>query len=148
VTVVVAPVHKVLSLACSPERAFEVFTSEMATWWPLDTHGAFKAGAASLVFETHDGGRIIETSKDGTENIWAVVSVWDPPKRVVFSWTPDLDKSVQTEVEVRCAADGDGTRFELIHRGWERWGDQADAYRSGYDNGWTGVLASFEATVA
>lgn len=142
--VVVAPVHKVLTLACPPERAFEVFTSELATWWPLDTHGAFTADAASVVFELGEGGRIVETAKDGRENVWSTVSVWDPPKRVVFSWAPDTDKSVETEVEIRFAPDGDGTRFELIHRGWEKWAEQAEAYRTGYDTGWTGVLARFE----
>ncbi len=141
---VVAPVHKTLHLACTPERAFAVFTDEMHTWWPLDTHGAFKADAASLAFEPKEGGRIVETSKDGTENAWAIVSVWDPPRRAVFSWTPNMDKSVATEVEVRFASDGDGTRFELIHRGWEKWADQAQAYREGYDRGWAGVLARFE----
>ena len=146
-TVVVAPVHKVLALACSPERAFEVFTAELATWWPLATHGVFKENAATVVFEAREGGRIVETSKDGAENVWSTVAVWDPPTRVVFTWAPDVDKSVQTEVEIRFAPDGDGTRFELIHRGWERWGDQANSYRTGYDNGWTGVLASFEDAV-
>ena len=115
------------SLACTPERAFEVFTSELATWWPLETHGVFKADADSVVFETREGGRIVETSKDSTENVWATVSMWNPPKRVVFSWAPDVDKAVETEVEVRIAPDGDGTRFELIHRGWERWAEQAHA---------------------
>ena len=144
-TTVIAPICKVLSLSCTPERAFEVFTSELATWWPLETHGAFKADAASVVFEPKLGGRIVETSVDGRENVWSVVSVWEPPKRVVFSWAPDADKSVQTEVEIGFAPDGDGgTRFELIHRGWERWAEQAEALRTGYDNGWNGVLAAFE----
>jgi hypothetical protein len=147
VTTVIAPVHKVLSLACTPERAFEVFTSELATWWPLETHGVFKADSASVVFEPKQGGRIVETSTGGEQNVWATVSVWDPPTRAVFSWAPDTDKSVETEVEIRFAPDGDGTRFELIHRGWERWAEQAEAYRTGYDSGWTGVLAAFEEAV-
>jgi uncharacterized protein YndB with AHSA1/START domain len=74
-----------------------------------------------------------------------VVAVWDPPNRIVFSWSPDVDKSVQTEVEVRFAADAEGTRFELIHRGWENWGEQAEEYRNGYDGGWVGVLEKFAA---
>jgi len=146
-TNVIAPVHKTLQLACTPERAFEVFTSELATWWPLETHGVFKADADSVVFEPRAGGRIVETSKDGTENVWATVSVWDPPNRIVFSWAPDVDKAVETEVEVRIAPDGDATRFELIHRGWEKWAEQAQAFRSGYDSGWVGVLAKFEEAV-
>ena len=95
----------------------------------------FTADAESVVFETREGGRIVETSTDGTENVWATVSVWEPPNRVVFSWAPDVDKAVQTEVEVRIAPDGDGTRFELIHRGWEKWAEKGAGYRDGLRRG-------------
>ena len=88
-----------------------------------------QGGRDSVVFETREGGRIVETSKDGTENVWATVSVWDPPKRVVFSWAPDEDRGRRDRGRDPIAPDGDGTRFELIHRGWEKWAEQAEAYR-------------------
>ena len=46
------------------------------------------------------------------------------------------------ELEVRFAADGDATRVELEHRGWEQPED-----RTSYDEGWDFVLGKLvEAT--
>ena len=50
-----------------------------------------------------------------------------------------------TELEVTFTADGDGTRVDLEHRGWERLGALAEEARSGYGENWNGVLALFAA---
>jgi len=34
----VEAVRKSLVVECSPERAFEVFTREVGSWWPLHVH--------------------------------------------------------------------------------------------------------------
>ena len=44
---------------------------------------------------------------------------------------------------MRFVPEGDGTRVELEHRGWERWGDEAAETRASYDSGWDTVLAPF-----
>jgi hypothetical protein len=36
--------------------------------------------------------------------------------------------------------EGDGTRVELVHSGWEAYGDDAAASRASYDTGWDIVL--------
>ncbi len=141
---IVAPIHKRLVLSCTPERAFAVFTDEIATWWPIATHSVHGAGATPYL----DASEIYEVSADGERNVWGTVLVWEPPSRAVFTWCPDLDKSVHTEVEIRFSVDGDGTLFELIHRGWERWGEQAAAYRGGYETGWDGVLEKLSSSLA
>src|SRR5262249_60218117 len=67
-----------------------------------------------------------------------------PPSRVVFSWkAPNWDAA--TEVEVRFTAEGDGTRVDLEHRGWERAGVGAEKESSGYNQGWDTVLARYAA---
>jgi uncharacterized protein YndB with AHSA1/START domain len=144
-TTVIAPVTKTLVLECTPERAFAVFTDEIETWWPLRTHSVYQERAAHVVL---DDKRIYETSDDGTQNVWGDVLVWDPPKKIVFTWAPSLDKTVQTEVTVSFEADGDKTRFVLIHSGWERFGEEGHSYRGNYDNGWDVVLAPFVAKTA
>ncbi len=40
-------------------------------------------------------------------------------------------------------ADGDSTRVDLAHRGWERLGAMAEEARSGYGENWNGVMALF-----
>ena len=40
----ITPVRKSLRVECTPERAFEVFTAEVGTWWPTRTHSIHKEG--------------------------------------------------------------------------------------------------------
>ena len=42
-----------------------------------------------------------------------------------------------TEVEVRFSPDGDGTRVELEHRGWEQYPTGGADERGSYDTGWS-----------
>jgi hypothetical protein len=60
-----------------------------------------------------------------------------------MSWYPGHDSSQATELEVRFAADGDGTRVDLVHRGWEILAERAQEARSGYDSGWGDVLSYY-----
>jgi uncharacterized protein YndB with AHSA1/START domain len=136
---IIAPVHKTLVLSCSPEHAFAVFTDGIDDWWPIETHSVHGAGGTAHL----DEHTIYEIAKDGTRNEWGTVLAWEPPSRIVMTWAPGEDKSVLTELEVRFVADGSGTRFELIHRGWERYGEQGDDLSTRYDTGWDGVLAAF-----
>ena len=63
---------------------------------------------------------------------------------MVFSWkAPSWD--APTEVEVRFTAEGDGTRVDLEHRGWERAGAAAENQSTGYGQGWDTVLARYAA---
>jgi uncharacterized protein YndB with AHSA1/START domain len=140
---VVEPVHKTLTVKCSPERAFEVFTRELGTWWPLGTHSIGGDTITEVVFEEHVGGRIYERHADGGEGEWGRVLAWDPPTRFVMTWYPGSDATKATELEVRFAPEGEGTRVDLEHRGWEILAEQARESRSGYDSGWGDVLAEY-----
>jgi uncharacterized protein YndB with AHSA1/START domain len=145
---VIEPIHATVTVGRTPEDAFRVFTQEMGSWWPLqafsmaeDTEGGVKA--ESVVFEEHEGGRVYEVMSDGNEGTWATVLTWDPPRRLVLAWRPNLTDNSPTELDVRFTADGDGTRVDLEHRGWERLGALAEEARSGYGDNWNGVLALF-----
>ena len=46
------------------------------------------------------------------------VTACEPPRRIVFTWE-DPDWEGPTEVEVRFAPEGNVTRVEVEHRGWE-----------------------------
>jgi uncharacterized protein YndB with AHSA1/START domain len=140
----VEAIHKSLVVKCSPERAFQVFTEEIGSWWPLQRYSIGQEKITEVVFEQKVGGRIFERHSDGGEGEWGRVLEWDPPSRFVMSWYPGSDASEATELEVRFAAEGDGARVELEHRGWERFGDKAAEHRSRYDSGWPAVLAEYE----
>jgi uncharacterized protein YndB with AHSA1/START domain len=145
----IAPVVKTLTVRCSPPHAFATFTERIADWWPLRTHSMGGERAESVRVEPGIDGRIVERLADGTETVWAHMLEWDPPQRLRFSWHPGRDCSrtqidEATEVEVTFTGEGDGTRVELVHRGWERLGDRAVAARESYHTGWDPVLDLYQ----
>ena len=142
-TVTVTPVTKSVVVACDIEHAFRVFTSEVGSWWPLDSHARHPGAVREVVWEEREGGEVYEISADGEKAHWATVLAWDPPTRTVIAWHVNPDAPAATEVEVRFSAEGDGTRVDLEHRGWERLGEQAAGTRGSYDGGWDSVLARY-----
>src|SRR3954469_17750767 len=80
----------------SQERAFEVFTSRLADWWPLETHVIGAKPVVAAVIEPRTGGRWYERSADGRESDWGRVLAWEPPSRVVLSWQISADWQADT----------------------------------------------------
>lgn len=147
-TVTIAPVTKSVHVACGIEQAFRVFTAEIGTWWPLDTHAIHAGAVREVVWEEHEGGEVYEISTAGDKAHWATVLAWEPPARAVIAWHVNPDAAAATEVEVRFAAEAGGTRVELEHRGWERLGAQAAEVRGSYEGGWDIVLGELVTHVA
>jgi len=134
-------VRKSVLVAAPIERAWEVFTERITSWWPIATHSIGKDKIEDVIVEGHVGGRMYERHRGGEEENWATVRVWQPPERLVLAWEI-TDR--ETEVEVRLAPEGGGTRVDLEHRGWERAGKDADKVRHNYNEGWGYVLGRFE----
>ena len=141
------PVRVSICVNATAERAFTVFTEGMGTWWPIATHSIESAETTTAEMEPRLGGRIVERHRDGSEANWGVISVWDPPHRVVFSWNPSYEDRPETEVEVTFTEDPDGTRVVLEHRGWELLGPDGAEMRAGYAVGWGHILSSCYAAV-
>jgi uncharacterized protein YndB with AHSA1/START domain len=140
-TAEIAAIRKSVTVRRPLEEAFALFTDRIDTWWPLATHSIYEERAKTAVFEGRPGGRLYEISVDGDEGVWGTVSVWEPPRRIVYSWHPGRDEETAQEVEIEFVAEGDGTRVEMEHRGWER----APEKRAGYDTGWDFVLGRYVA---
>jgi uncharacterized protein YndB with AHSA1/START domain len=139
----IEPVRKSVVVPAAPDRAFELFTAHIGEWWPLATHSVGEQAAAGIVFGGGTGSAIIETLADGTESVWGIVTAWEPPRRVVFSWHAGTAQAEATQVEVTFTPHGPGsTVVQLIHSGWERRADGASA-RDGYDSGWEPVISRF-----
>ena len=133
-------VRKSVLVDADPETAFRVFTDQIQSWWPLGTHGVFGDDAERLGFAD---GQLVEGAKDGREAAWGKVLAWEPPTRVHLTWRPGFaEDQPDTEVEVTFSAEGEGTRVDLVHTGWDRLEDGAKS-RAGYDSGWEDVLSHY-----
>jgi uncharacterized protein YndB with AHSA1/START domain len=145
------PIQASVRVRRTPEDAFRIFTQDMGTWWPLEVHSIAqdelegRVKAESIVCEGREGGRIYEVMSDGAEASWATIMTWDPPRRVVLAWKPNLTDGPSTELEVTFHPEDDGTRVDLTHRGWERLGDRAQQARESYGEGWGPVLERYAA---
>ena len=132
-------VRKSLHVAAPVEQAWEVFTERIGDWWPLGSHSLLGERAETAHIEGRSGGRMYERAADGEEAHWGDVIAWEPPHRLVVAWHVNKERAEPTEWEVRFEPDGEGTRVELEHRGWERYEDGAEAAAS-YNEGWDVVL--------
>jgi len=140
------PIQQSVSVSKPPPVAFRVFTEQIGRWWPLPRFSVSQARAVGCVIQPHEGGEVYELRDDGVRIPWGRVIAWDPPSRLVLSWFPDRDPAVAQEVEVRFLPEGSGTRVELVHRGWERLGPDAQTVRDRYAGGWPAVLEAHFAT--
>jgi uncharacterized protein YndB with AHSA1/START domain len=144
-------VAKSVTVNAPIEKAFDVFTRGIATWWPSEHH-ILQAELAEMVFEPRVGGHIVDRGVDGSECRWARVLAYDPPRRVVFSWDINLQWQIETnpdktsEIEVRFTPEGPGrTRVDLTHRNLARHGDGWEGMRDAVDSGggWQRGLDAF-----
>jgi uncharacterized protein YndB with AHSA1/START domain len=97
-----------------------------------------------VTLEGRVGGRIFERAADGVEHDWGEVTVWEPPRRLAYLWHLGQHADTATEVDIRFRAAGvDLTRIQIVHAGWERFGDAAQVLRERNRAGWDTVLPRF-----
>ena len=142
----VAPVRKRITVNAPQAHAFDVFARRFDAWWPREHHIA-KPAMKEAVIEPRAGGRWYEKGEDGSECDWGRVLAWEPPSRLVLSWTVNgkfqIDQTVESEVEVRFIAESERvTRVELEHR---IAAEDAPALRDAVDSpgGWSGLLERY-----
>lgn len=108
-----------LRVLATPDRAFDVFTSDIGVWWrPGALFQLTPRGDGTLSFE--DRQRMITTLPNGKVFEIGRVHVWQRGERLAFSWrqggfTPDM----VTEVDIRFEKIGEDTRITVEHRGWD-----------------------------
>jgi len=151
-TITITPVRKSIRVNASQDHAFEVFTSGLGRWWPLE-HGIGKTPRKAVVMQTRLGGRWYELAEDGTETTVGKIIVWEPPQRFVMTWDINSqwqpDSTVSSEVEVNFIAEGaNATRVELEHRKFEQMGaEPGEKMRKDVNGGWPGLLERFKSEV-
>ncbi len=135
-------IQKAMTVARPIEATFRTFM-DIGSWWPR-THSYDRARAKDIFLEGRVGGRFYERYTDGEELEIGKVMTYDPPRRVVFTWQgPDFE--APTQVEVTFHVQGEGTRVELIHSGWERIGTKAKHGPDDFNKGWDPVLEAYVA---
>ena len=133
-------IRKSVTANAPVERAFRIFTEELGSWWPFEGHSLSDAEAESAHLEGRVGGRLFERSRDGRELLWGTIVVWEPPYRFVTTWHPGRDEDSAQELEVRFVDEGERTRVEVEHRGWEKLADAVPEVLRSYEEGWNIVL--------
>lgn len=146
----IAPVIKTAKVGCPPDKAFDLFASRMATWWPKD-HTTAKSPFHDIVVEPRRGGRWFERDAAGVETDWGSVLDWSPPGRLLLGW--QLDSRFQynadflTELELTFAETADGgCSVTLEHRNLERYGADAERIAGLVSGGWGAILDNFAKT--
>ena len=139
----IEPLRLSFTVRCPAAQAFEVWTRRIGQWWPLD-HTVSGARGLEVVLEGQPGGRIFERTPSGIEHDWGVITRWEPPRRLGYTWHLRQDRADATQVEITFADQGDGTtRVEIEHHGWERLGAQGPGRRDATAAGWHGLLPHF-----
>jgi uncharacterized protein YndB with AHSA1/START domain len=145
------PVRSSIVVDAPIDRAFAVFTEDIASWWPPEHH-ILEGELADMVFETRVGGHVYDRGADGSVCRWARVLAYDPPNRVLISWDISLqwqretDPEKTSEVEVLFVAESaERTRVELEHRNIQRHGEGWETMHGavGSPDGWAVGLARF-----
>jgi len=152
-TVFAEPIRLTARVPLDPERAFDLFTAGMGTWWPLNDYSRAVnelAGtgvtASSLELQARHGGEILEHLSDGRVLPWGSVVEWDRPGRVAMAWHPHSLPEPPTLLEVSFAADEGGTMLRLVHRDWDRLSEPfREAMYPLYADGWPGTMARYAA---
>ena len=144
------PIVKEITVPLSPERAFRLFTDEIADWWPLESHSLSASdgkAAQSVEITPEIGGDITETRHDGSKDKWGSVTDWQPGKRFGMNWHVGRPESEATHVSICFDVVADGTRVTLVHSNWEILGETAIALHAGYAAGWNMVFVQRFAAV-
>lgn len=142
-------VRREVIVRASQQRAFEVFTGEMTSWWPAEHHIG-TAPIDEILIEPREGGRWYTRHQDGSETSTGYVTIWEPTDRLALTWQIGADWKYDprliTTVELRFIAEGpQQTRVVLEHRDLENYGPEAERMREVFDQpgAWDRTLSGF-----
>lgn len=137
------PIVKSVCVPVPPAAAFERFTAEIMSWWPIAKHSV-SAGQGKMpqdiVFETRLGGAVYEILPDGSRSDWGEITRWQEGQGFAMTWHPGKGPEGATRLELQFESEGNGARVTLTHSGWEALAEQAETARSHYSSGWDHVL--------
>jgi DNA-binding transcriptional ArsR family regulator/uncharacterized protein YndB with AHSA1/START domain len=121
-------------IAAAPERVFAALL-EADAWW----HLRYDRTPSQIIFEPMLGGRFAQRF-DGAETgvLWAIVTWYEPGKRLTLQGTLDMAGAIAATVTFDLEPHADGTLLKLRH---EAIGSIATETRDNYTVGWRVLLA-------
>jgi uncharacterized protein YndB with AHSA1/START domain len=135
------PIEKSVTVPLSADAAFDLFTRDIARWWPARHTQSGKP--QQIMVEPHKGGRITEIAPDGSRILWGTIIGWEPGKYLSFTWHPGEPEDKATVVAVSFTTTKDGTRVDLTQGDTSILGETADAVSTAYLRGWSLVLGCY-----
>jgi len=103
-------------LGCSADEAFAAYAGRIGEWW--DPHYTANPDTLQEVtIDPHVGGRVYATHSDFGVDDWGEVTVWEPGRRLVHTFTLAQDPQYPSEVSVDFE-DGGGCVVRFAHGGW------------------------------
>lgn len=129
------------TVVLTPERAFQLFTTQIGSWWDEDKH-ILRSPLKEMIFEPWVGGNIIDRGTDGSECRWARILAYEPPNRVCFSWDITTGWQIETDparcsdIEITFIPAPGGTTVTLTHRHLDRHGPGWESMRDAVAGGW------------
>ena len=117
-----------VTVALPQERAFDVFTEQMDTWWPRQ--GVFPYSFAPkttrpqhIRFEPRLDGRYYETFADGSEYTIGRITDWQPPTQLAYTWRdPTWAGDTLIQLDFAAAEAGDCSKIVYQQSGFEAAG--------------------------
>ena len=140
------PLRIEFQVACSPERAFEVWTSEISRWWPKG-HSVSADPGLTVTLEPGVGGRIFERTPDGTEHEWGEVLDVGAAAAAGLPVAPALRPRRRHRGGDHLHRRGRGDHVTIVHSGWERLGAVGPERRERNERGWAGLLPHYRDAV-
>jgi hypothetical protein len=138
------PITHEYALPCSAGEAFEAYTGRIGEWWdPRYTANA--ETLETVVIEPRVNGRVYARHADIGEDDWGAVTVWEPGRRLVHTFTLAQDPAHPSEVEVEFVpgGEGGGCTMRFAHGGW----NEANAATRQKFSDWRVMLDRFAALV-
>ena len=143
----IEPLVKTIEVPCSQKNAFDIFLTQMGTWWPL---GKFTVSAMAgkpakgIRVDPRVGGEIVEIGGDGEEVVWGIIRTFEPHARVSMDFhIPRPGDVVTTRPLLALEFMSLGptqTRVTLTQSNWEALGDMGAPVRGGYTGGWVMIF--------
>jgi uncharacterized protein YndB with AHSA1/START domain len=143
-----------IEVAASPDRAFEIFTAGIDTWWTR-AHHVLSGELKVIGVDPFVGGRMWQENEAGDQCVWGRVLAWEPPREFAFSWLigPDWGRPAPdargSRVTVTFTPVGTGTQVDLVHDDLDAHGPGWEFVRDGVASaeGWPLGMRSFAASV-
>lgn len=136
-------ITKSITVRCHIDAAFRVWTEKIDLWWPKD-HLISSESNSQIFIESQVGGRFYERTPDGIEYDWGIITVWEPPYRLAYTWNRGSTVERPTRVEVQfIVIEENCTRVDVEHRGPQYVGDLWRQTSPHYQAAWEQVLPRY-----